>query len=194
MVELVIFALMGAVALAGAIGVVRARNPVYGAMGLMATLFALAVFYVVHLAHFVAVVQVIVYAGAVITLFLFVIMFVGVDRAEDLTEKLPVQRPVALIVLVGVVVLAGALVVTGRFDWVIASGEPPVVRGTIEEIGENLISVGPPSDRHASRWLLPFEATSLLLIVAAVGAIALAFYRPRRKDESPADPDPGPGS
>ncbi|MDE0643818.1 MAG: NADH-quinone oxidoreductase subunit J, partial [bacterium] len=93
MVELVIFALMGAVALAGAIGVVRARNPVYGAMGLMATLFALAVFYVVHLAHFVAVVQVIVYAGAVITLFLFVIMFVGVDRAEDLTEKLPVQGP-----------------------------------------------------------------------------------------------------
>ncbi|MDE0643819.1 MAG: hypothetical protein OXH95_06755, partial [bacterium] len=92
------------------------------------------------------------------------------------------------------VVLAGALVVTGRFDWVIASGEPPVVRGTIEEIGENLISVGPPSDRQASRWLLPFEATSLLLIVAAVGAIALAFYRPRRKDESPADPDPGPGS
>jgi len=194
MVELVIFVLMGAVALAGAIGVVRARNPVYGAMGLMATLFALAVFYVVHLAHFVAVVQVIVYAGAVITLFLFVIMFVGVDRAEDLTEKLAVQRPVVLIVLVGVVVAIGVLVVTGRFDWVITSGEPQVVRGTIEEIGENLISVGPPSGREASRWLLPFEATSLLLIVAAVGAIALAFYRPRRKDEPPAGPDTGPAS
>ena len=193
MVELVIFVLMGAVALAGAIGVVRARNPVYGAMGLMATLFALAVFYVVHLAHFVAVVQVIVYAGAVITLFLFVIMFVGVDRAEDLTEKLAVQRPAALIVLVGVVVLAGVLVVTDSFDWVISSGEPPAVSGTIEEIGENLISVGSPSAREASRWLLPFEATSLLLIVAAVGAIALAFYRPRRKDEEPDSPAQGSG-
>ena len=183
MVELVVFILMGAVTLGGAIAVVRARNPVYGAMGLMATLFALAVFYVVHLAHFVAAVQVIVYAGAVITLFLFVIMFVGVDRAERLTEKLAIQRPVALVVLVGVVVLAGYLVVTDRFDWVITSGEAAEVRGTVEEIGSNLISSGAASGPRASRWLLPFEATSLLLVVAAVGAISLAFYRPRRKGE-----------
>ena len=182
MVELVVFILMGAVTLGGAIAVVMARNPVYGAMGLMSTLFALAVFYVVHLAHFVAAVQVIVYAGAVITLFLFVIMFVGVDRAERLTEKLAIQRPVALVVLVAVVVLAGVLVVTDRFDWVIASGEAAEVRGTVEEIGSNLISAESPAGQRASRWLLPFEATSLLLVVAAVGAISLAFYRPRRKD------------
>ena len=183
MVELVVFILMGAVTLGGAIAVVMARNPVYGAMGLMATLFALAVFYVVHLAHFVAAVQVIVYAGAVITLFLFVIMFVGVDRAERLTEKLAIQRPVALVVLVGVLVLAGVLVVTDRFDWVVTSGEAAEVRGTVEEIGSNLISADSATGTRASRWLLPFEATSLLLIVAAVGAISLAFYRPRRRDE-----------
>ena len=182
MVELVIFVLMGAVTLGGAVAVVRARNPVYGAMGLMATLFALAVFYVVHLAHFVAAVQVIVYAGAVITLFLFVIMFVGVDRAERLTEKLSIQRPVAVVILAAAVVLAGVLVVTDRFDWVITTGEAGEVSGTVEEVGSNLISTGAGSDRSASRWLLPFEATSLLLIVAAVGAISLAFYRPRRKD------------
>jgi len=193
MVELVMFALMGAVALAGALGVVLARNPVYGAMGLMATLFALAVVYVVHLAHFVAVVQVIVYAGAVITLFLFVIMFVGVDRAEALTEKLSLQRPAALILLVGVVVLAGILVATDRFDWVISTAEPAEVVGSIEEIGENLISVGSSDVRRASRWLLPFEATSLLLVVAAVGAISLAFYRPRRSEEEKAPPDPDTG-
>ena len=194
MVELVIFVLMGAVTLGGAIAVVKARNPVYGAMGLMATLFALAVFYVVHLAHFVAAVQVIVYAGAVITLFLFVIMFVGVDRTERLTEKLAVQRPVAVVILVAVVVLAGVLVVTDRFDWVITAGEGAEVRGTVEEIGANLIAVDSPAGQRASRWLLPFEATSLLLIVAAVGAISLAFYRPRRKDgsdEETGGADPG---
>lgn len=184
MVELVIFILMAAAALAGAIGVVRARNPVYAAMGLMATLFALAVFYVVHLAHFVAAVQVIVYAGAVMTLFLFVIMFVGVDRAESLDEHLPIQRPVALIVVVGVIVLAGILVVTDQFTWVVrdevATAEP---NGTVQEIGSNLIL---DEDGTASRWLLPFEATSALLIVASVGAIALAFYRPRRREDAEA--------
>ena len=197
MVELVIFVLMGVVALAGAVAVVKARNPVYGAMGLMATMFALAVFYVVHLAHFVAAVQVIVYAGAVITLFLFVIMFVGVDRAERMTEKLAMQRPVALVILVAVVVLAGMLVVTDRFDWVITTGAGSEVRGTVEEIGANLIAVDSPAGQRASRWLLPFEATSLLLIVAAVGAISLAFYRPHRKDgtdEGAPGTDEGPRS
>lgn len=186
MVELVIFVLMGAVALAGAIGVVRGRNPVYAAMGLMATLFALAVFYVVHLAHFVAAVQVIVYAGAVMTLFLFVIMFVGVDRAEKLDEKLPIQRPVALIVVVGVVVLAGFLAVSDQFTWILGAGDVQEINGTVEEIGSNLISTPSsvePGAREVSRWLLPFEATAALLIVASVGAVALAFYRPRRVDE-----------
>ena len=189
MAELVIFIVMGSVVLAGALGVVRARNPVYAAMGLMATLFALAVFYVIHLAHFVAAVQVIVYAGAVMTLFLFVIMFIGVDRTESLDERLPFQRPIALIVVVGVVVLAGILVVGGEFTWIIGSDGQTAVNGTVEEIGRNLISVDNPESlnvvdgRIVSRWLLPFEATSALLIVASVGAVSLAFYRPRRRED-----------
>ena len=185
MIELIIFIVVGLVALGGAITVVVGKNPVYAAMGLMATMFALAVFYVVHLAHFVAAVQIIVYAGAVMTLFLFVIMFVGVDRAEILDEKLPVQRPVVLLVVLGTVVLAGVLLVSGEFTWVPESnailGE---ANGTVEEIGRNLIAVEVAEDTFApTRWLLPFEATAALLIVASVGAIALAFYRPRRLSE-----------
>jgi NADH-quinone oxidoreductase subunit J len=186
MVELVIFVVMGLVALSGAIGVVRGRNPVYAAMGLMATLFALAVFYVVHLAHFVAAVQIIVYAGAVMTLFLFVIMFVGVDRAEKLDEKLPVQRPIALVVVVGAFVFGGFLAVSDNFVWTFAPDDVAPINGTVEEIGANLIltdSVTEPGVQDVSRWLLPFEATSALLIVASVGAVALAFYRPRRVEE-----------
>ena len=95
MVELVLFAISAAAAIGGAIAVIRARNPVFAAMGLLATLFALAVIYVVHLAHLVAAVQVIVYAGAVMTLFLFVIMLIGVDKREDTSEQLSFQRPVA---------------------------------------------------------------------------------------------------
>ena len=186
MVEVVIFVLMGAVVLSGAISVVRARNPVYAAMGLMATLFALAVFYVVHLAHFVAAVQVIVYAGAVMTLFLFVIMFVGVDRPDTLDERLPIQRPLALVLVVAVIVLAGFLVVTDQFTWIInGAGPGAVANGTVEEIGSNLIATQVGEDEfQPTRWLLPFEATGVLLIVAAVGAISLAFYRPLRREQS----------
>lgn len=180
MVELVIFVLMGATALAGALAVVLGRNPVYGAMGLLATLFSLAVFYVVHLAHFAAVVQVIVYAGAVITLFLFVIMFIGVDRAERMARKPIVPRSLALVVAAMAVAAVTTLAATGRLDPVITDGVPDPVTGSVEEIGANLISVPTPDGgRTASPWLLAFEATSALLVVAAVGAIALAFHRPR---------------
>ena len=96
MVELVLFIIFAITALYGAIAMVWARNPVYSALGLMLTMFSLAVFYVSNAGHFVAVVQVIVYAGAVMTLFLFVIMLIGVDKAEDRAESIPFQRPVTL--------------------------------------------------------------------------------------------------
>ena len=116
MVELVVFGLMGAAALLGSLTVVRARNPVYAAMGLLATLFSMAVLYVLNLAHFVAAVQIIVYAGAVLTLFLFVIMLIGVDKAEDLRENIPHQRRLAMALgLVGLGI-AVTLVVRDRFS------------------------------------------------------------------------------
>lgn len=168
MVELVLFAVLAAAALAGALSVVFARNPVYAAMGLLATLFALGVFYVVQLAHMVAAVQIIVYAGAVMTLFLFVIMLIGVDRAEDTSETLPYQRQLLGGLAVLLVLLGGGLAVGGRFSWVPAARPgAEIPNGTVQAIAERLFT----------DWVLAFEVTALLLTIAAAGAIALAYFR-----------------
>ena len=175
MVELVIFALMGLATLAGALTVVLARNPVYAAMGLLGSLFSLGVLYVVNLGHLIAAVQVIVYAGAVMTLFLFVIMMIGVDRAEDLEEHLPYQRRlvVGLVAVLGVTVIA--LIVGGQFAWVPTAATPAgaIPNGTVENIAGIMFT----------DWLLPFEVTALLLTIAAAGAIALAYFTPDASTE-----------
>jgi NADH-quinone oxidoreductase subunit J len=172
MVEGLLFVIFGLAAIFGGVTMVWARNPVYSAMGLMLTMFSMAVFYVSNSAHFVAVVQVIIYAGAVMTLFLFVIMLIGVDKAEDRAENLPVQRPLAL----GLIALFGAgVVVAGRLAWSTGPKSGIPIDGTIEEVSSELFR----------RWVLPFEITALLLIIAAAGAVALAFFR----DEDDAEVD-----
>jgi NADH:ubiquinone oxidoreductase subunit 6 (subunit J) len=97
-----------------------------------------------------------------------VIMLVGVDRSEDRKENLPVQRPLAL----GLLALFGAgVLVAGRFVWVTGPAVESEQEGTIEALGGELFR----------RWVLPFELTALLLIIAAAGTIALGMFR--RGDE-----------
>ncbi len=176
MVELVIFVLMGAGTLAGAVTVVLARNPVRSALGLLAALVSLAVIYVVNLAHLVAAVQVVVYAGAVLTLFLFVIMFIGVDRIEDTSETIPFQRKLVVGLATVVALGAAALVSRGRFSWTPVSTETAEIpNGTVQALGGELFTT----------WVLGVEVTALLLTIAAVGAIALAFHR--RSGDTPAE-------
>src|SRR5919202_4729087 len=94
----VVFVVAGLATLVGALGVVLSSNPVHSALSLVMTLFAIAVLFVAQQAHFLAAVQVIVYAGAIVVLFLFVIMLLGVDRSENIArEPLRGQRPVALV-------------------------------------------------------------------------------------------------
>ena len=170
MAEALLFVVMGLLALAGAVTVVMSRNPVHSVLGLLASLLSVAVLYVVQLAHLVAAVQVIVYAGAVLTLFLFVIMLIGVDKEEKREESLPYQRWVVG-GLAGVIILfAAGLVLFGNFEWVtgaVTGAVPP--NGTVEAVAEPLFT----------DWVLAFEATALLLTIAAAGAIALAHYRRR---------------
>ena len=162
-VEVIVFAVFAVAAVGGALVLVGARNAVYSAMGLLTTMFALAVFYVMNDAHFIAAVQVLIYAGAVMTLFLFVIMLIGVDKTVDFKEEIPFQRPLAIVLGLGLLAL---LYVAGRAAWVTGVGTGGVGSGTIENISEQLFDA----------WLVPFEATILLLTIAAVGTVALAQY------------------
>ena len=173
MVEAILFVLMGITALAGAVTVVIARNPIYSAMGLLGTLFSVAVLYIIQLAHFVAAVQIIVYAGAVMTLFLFVIMMVGVDKEESRDEKLPLQRLWVGALAGVVIVFAGAVTLLGDFDWVPGAATTTIedsTNGTIQAVAEPLFT----------DWVLAFEATALLLTIAAAGTIALAQFKRQR--------------
>ncbi len=165
-----VFVVAGLATLSGGLGVVLARNPVHSALMLVMTLFAVAVLFVAQEAHFLAAVQVIVYAGAVVVLFLFVIMLLGVDRSEDLgKEPLVAQRPlafvVAMLVLLEVLLLARSRWATGVSSVTgVASGEG----SNVEKIATALFT----------RHLLAFEATSILLVIAVVGAVVLARRTP----------------
>ncbi len=169
-----VFSVAGAASLAGALGVVLSSNPVHSALMLIMTLFGVAVLFVAQAAHFLAAVQVIVYAGAIVVLFLFVIMLLGVDRSEDVrAEPLKGQRPLAL--LAGLLVLGGVLLLA-RTTWV--SGATSVA-GPISGEGSNVEKL---ARTLFTRHLLAFEVTSVLLVIAVVGAVVLA----RRSSDTPA--------
>src|SRR5690349_24805682 len=111
--QLFVFIVAALMILVGAVGVIVRSHPVHAALSLVLTLFGVAVLFVAQDAHFLAAVQIIVYAGAIVVLFLFVIMLLGVDRLDDLeTEPLAGQRPaaaVAAIGLIGTAVIAGII-------------------------------------------------------------------------------------
>src|SRR5690606_41691688 len=127
-VEWLVFVLAGAMVLAGALGVVLRPSPVHAALRLVLTLFGIAVHFVALEAHFLAAVQVIVYAGAIVVLFLFVIMLLGVDETDDLSvEPFRIQRPLAIVAGVGIAGLVIAAVVRARD--MLAEGAPTDAEG-----------------------------------------------------------------
>jgi len=168
--ELFVFICAAAMILAGGVGVVVRSHPVHAALSLILTLFGVAVMFVAQNAHFLAAVQVIVYAGAIVVLFLFVIMLLGVDRAEALRiDPIKVQRPLAAIVGVGLLGLISASIIQGRevlrqrsagID-TIATGDHDA---NIKQLAISLFS----------NYVFAFELTSVLLVVAVVGTVLLA--------------------
>jgi NADH-quinone oxidoreductase subunit J len=157
--ETVLFILFGAIAVCGAIMVVTRVHPMASALYLILTLFAVAALFVLRQAHFLAAVQVIVYAGAVVVLFVFVIMLINVPEG-----RLPVERATTMRVLgvlaAGFFILESA-VLARRYS--MPTG-PAAEVGTVEAVGRALFT----------DYLLAFEITSVLLLAAVIGAIALA--------------------
>ena len=168
MIDTIVFLVAAAICLAGALGVILAKNPVHSALMLVMTLFGIAVHFVAMEAHFLAAVQVIVYAGAIVVLFLFVIMLLGVDRAQNLEfGALPVQKWAAA------VFGAGALVITVA---VIRVVDNPVTgqRGVSGVIDGETSDVRLLARSLFSDYVYAFELTSLLLVIAVIGAVVLA--------------------
>lgn len=168
--ELVVFVLAAAMVLGGAIGVITRSNPVHAALSLVLTLFGVAVMFVSHEAHFLAAVQVIVYAGAIVVLFLFVIMLLGVDRTEDISiEPITAQRPLAAIVGVGVSGIVIAALISSR----------SALNVTGDGIDQTTVDATDANIRQLARSIFSnnvfaFEVTSVLLLVAVIGTVLMA--------------------
>jgi NADH-quinone oxidoreductase subunit J len=178
-VEMFVFLISGAICLGGALGVVLFRNPVHNALSLVATLFGVAVLFVAQEAYFLAAIQVIVYAGAIVVLFLFVLMLLGIDRAERMgMEPIAGQRVLAVISGVAILglsltaLLAGAERATGTPSST-ASLDPAV--SDVERLGRILFT----------DYVFAFEITAVLLTIAVVGAVVLV----RRSSGPPIDLD-----
>ena len=166
------FAIAAVIAVVGSLGVVLSRNPVHSALMLIMTLFGVAVLFVEEDAQFLAAVQVIVYAGAIVVLFLFVIMLLGIDRQESLAaEPMPAQRWLAIIL--GLLGLA-EVILLARGKWPLGAHS---VAGRVSGTGKtNVYLLG---KQLFTTYLLPFEVTSALLVIAVIGAVVLA-RRPRQ--------------
>lgn len=178
--ELVVFVLAAAMVLVGALGVILRSNPVHAALSLVLTLFGVAVMFVAQEAHFLAAVQVIVYAGAIVVLFLFVIMLLGVDRSEDIRiEPFKVQRPLAGIVGLGVVGLVVASIVASR-DAIGSGG----VLDTPTATGDGDSNIRQIAESVFGDYVVAFEVTSILLVVAVVGTVMLTRRLKSGKDKS----------
>ncbi len=167
----VVFWVFAPIAVGSGIAMLLMRNAVHAALLLIVNFFCLAVMYLLLDAPFLFAVQIIVYAGAIMVLFLFVIMLLGVDREEDLRERLIGQRPVAVALGLAVAVEVAVAIRAG------------VGLSTKAPAGFDAVNAGGNTQALArvlfTKYLVPFELTSVLLIVAAIAAMVLAQRRAR---------------
>jgi NADH-quinone oxidoreductase subunit J len=163
--EAVAFWIIAPVALGGAMGMVLARNAIHSALFLVLTMGCLGIFYFVQEGPFLGAVQIIVYTGAIMILFLFVLMLVGRDSSDSIVETLRGQRVAAAVLGLGFAGLAATAIGRGLGD------TTPAGLDSVNAQGRNVSAV---AEKLFTDYLFAFELTSALLIVAAVGAMVLA--------------------
>ncbi|MDH6465285.1 NADH-quinone oxidoreductase subunit J [Micromonospora sp. A200] len=171
--EEVTFWILAPLALIGAIGMVWARNAVHSALWLVLTMLCLGVFYVLQAGPFIGMVQIIVYTGAIMMLFLFVLMLVGRDASDSLIETLRGQRVAAVLLGLGFAGLVGTGLYRGLNGVTAVGLEQANAEGNVQGIARLLFT----------KYVFAFELTSALLITAAVGAMVLAHIERRREDK-----------
>ncbi len=166
--EFLVFVPLAVLSVVAAVGMVLSRNAVYSALMLVVNFFCLAGFYVLLEAQFIAAVQVIVYAGAIMVLFLFVLMLLGVGSEDVLKETIRGQRVAAAVL--GLLLLGGVgfALANGGLGGGAGSLAAANSAGNVQAIGRLLFT----------RYVFAFEAVGLLLVVAAVGALVLGKRRP----------------
>ncbi len=175
--EIAVFLLFAFLAVASSGVVVAHKNPVYSTMGLVLTLFSVAVLFVLLGAPFLAALQILIYAGAIVVLFLFVLMLLNITREEMPQSGQPVQRWTAIL---GAAIFCGLI---GTLLWRVyhnASQAP---------LSEQLVSMKALAGELFAEYLLPFEIVGLLLLVAVIAATVLA-----RRPELPEDADISPAA
>jgi NADH-quinone oxidoreductase subunit J len=185
-----IFYICAVAVITGALGVVLAHNPVHSALFLLLTLVSVAILFLQQDAALVAIIQIVVYASAIVVLFVFVIALLGVDQHESFDEPSLFQRPAAIVLggllLVQVIVLAGRHWATGEHSVRGALSSPR--GGNVETLARSLFT----------DYVWAFEITAVLLVIAVVGGVALARRSGQRPQSpsvtsGPAGPQPGTG-
>ncbi|WP_441286103.1 NADH-quinone oxidoreductase subunit J family protein [Sorangium sp. KYC3313] len=186
--EFAFFGLASLLVLLGGLATVAARNPIRGAMGLLTSIVGIAGLYLMLSAEFLAAIQILVYAGAVVILFLFVIMLLGPSATSPRDARTAVPRYVGAGVLGASSIGALALVASASKPGVVAVPAAPESLGTIEALGHELFTKG----------IVPFELSGALLLVAVIGAVAVARGKqvdptllPAGEGPDTASPEPG---
>ncbi len=168
--ETAVFIVAAIITVLSAFGVILAKNPVHSVLMLMATLFAIAVLFVAQDAHFLAAVQIIVYAGAIVVLFLFVVMLLGVDLAENLrVEPIGGQRPLAIGATVATAVLTILLIIVAASDS--SKPESGDLAGITQETGNT--GVANLGRVIFTDYVWAFEIIAALLTIGVIGAVLL---------------------
>jgi len=163
--ELIVFFILAVLAVGSALAMVAARNMVYGVMWMVANFGVVAILFLLLNATFLAAIQVVVYAGAIMVLFLFVVMLLGPTQIPTI-ETIPMQRTLAVLFVLLLLLGLGSVLATNSL-----SGQPGNVSLEVLQNVGNPVLVG---QLLFSKYLFPFELTSILLLIAMIGAVVLA--------------------